>query len=134
MTQRTVGSKTQYSQVSSKEDGFEKLSQKRGRAQRIEDCESFEEFYPLYLAEHRNRTNRRLHFIGSTFALLMLSMFLVTLDFKYLLFVPILGYGFAWVGHFFFEKNKPASFKKPLYSFRGDVMMYKDILTNKIHF
>ncbi len=101
---------------------------------RIEDCESFEEFYPLYLAEHRNRTNRRLHFIGSTFSLMLFSIFIFTLDLKFFLFALIIGYGFAWVGHFFFEKNKPATFKKPLYSFMGDWVMYKDILTNKIYF
>ena len=86
------------------------------------------------MAEHRNRTNRRLHFIGSTFALLMMTMFLVTLDLKFFLFALMMGYGFAWVGHFFFEKNKPATFKKPLWSLMGDWVMYKDILTNKIHF
>ena len=134
MTQRSVGSRTEFSHASKNEDGFEKLVQKRVRAQKIEDCLSFDEFYPLYLAEHRNRTNRRLHFIGSTFALLMMTMFLVTLDLKFFLFALMMGYGFAWVGHYFFEKNKPATFKKPLWSLMGDWVMYKDILTNKIHF
>ncbi len=61
---------------------------------------------------------------------MMLSMFLVTFNPKFFLFALMIGYGFAWVGHFFFEKNRPASFKKPLFSFMGDWNMYKDILTN----
>ena len=133
MTQRSFSTTGLSSMDKKSEDGYEKLA-KRKRAQKIEDCESFEEFYPLYLGEHRNRTNRRLHFIGSTFALMLLSIFIVTLEPKYFFFALIMGYGFAWVGHFFFEKNKPASFKKPLYSFMGDWNMYKDILTNRIHF
>ena len=133
--QRSVPSKTMnYQKVSTDDLDFDKLPQRRIRVDKFEDAQTFEDFYPLYLGEHRNRINRRLHFIGSTFALMMLSILLVTFDPKYLLFGLLLGYGFAWVGHFFFEKNRPASFKKPLYSFMGDWMMYKDILTGQIPF
>ena len=95
---------------------------------------SFADFYPFYLSEHNNRTCRRLHFVGSTLSLLCLAMLVVTGKPQYLLYGLLCGYGFAWVGHFGFEKNKPASFKRPLYSFMGDWVMYKDIWTGKVPF
>lgn len=93
---------------------------------------SFDEFYPFYLAEHSNKTCRRLHFIGSSLVLLMLGYILLTGSWVLLITLPIIGYGFAWIGHFKFEKNKPATFKYPLYSFMGDWVMFKDILIGKI--
>ena len=95
---------------------------------------SFAEFYPFYLSEHSNRTCRRLHFLGSSLALVCLAMLAVTGKPQYLAYGLLCGYGCAWVGHFVFEKNKPASFKRPLYSFMGDWVMYKDIWTGKIPF
>jgi len=95
---------------------------------------SFAEFYPFYLSEHANRTCRRLHFVGSTLALACLAMGIVRGMPIYLLYGLLCGYGFAWLGHFGFEKNKPASFKRPLYSFMGDWVMYKDIWLGKIPF
>jgi hypothetical protein len=95
---------------------------------------TFAEFYPFYLSEHSNRTCRRLHFIGSTLALSCLALMVVTGNLQFLLLGLLCGYGFAWVGHFGFEKNKPASFKRPFYSFMGDWVMYKDIWTGKIPF
>ena len=95
---------------------------------------TFEEFYPLYLQEHKNRTNRRLHFMGSTLGLLF---FITMISIGKLMFLPlglVIGYAFAWVGHFFFEKNKPATFQRPLWSFMGDWVMWKDILTGAILF
>lgn len=93
---------------------------------------SFSSFYPYYLAEHKNKTCRRLHFIGSTLVLLILLFALVTTHWSLLWLLPIAGYGFAWVGHFFFEKNKPATFQYPLYSLMGDWVMYKDIIRGKV--
>ncbi|AXQ98342.1 DUF962 domain-containing protein [Pseudoalteromonas piscicida] len=93
---------------------------------------SFSSFYPYYLAEHKNKTCRRLHFIGSTVVLLILLFALVTTRWSLLWLLPIAGYGFAWVGHFFFEKNKPATFQYPLYSLIGDWVMYKDIIRGKV--
>ena len=95
---------------------------------------SFAEFYPFYLGEHSNPTCRRLHFVGSTGVLLLLAWTLYSGNPWWLLAVPFMGYGFAWVGHFFFEKNKPATFKYPLYSFAGDWVMYRDILIDRIPF
>lgn len=95
---------------------------------------SFAEFYPFYLSEHSNRTCRRLHFLGSSLALVCFTLLALTLEFQYLFLALLCGYGCAWLGHFVFEKNKPASFKQPLYSFMGDWVMFKDILTGKIPF
>ncbi len=99
---------------------------------KTEGFASFAEFYPFYLQEHSEITCRRLHFIGSTFVLLLLGFAVFTNQPALLCALPIVGYGFAWVGHFFFEKNKPATFKYPLYSLAGDWVMYKDILIRKI--
>jgi hypothetical protein len=93
---------------------------------------SFAAFYPFYLTEHSNRTCRRLHFVGSTLSLLCLAAAVFTRNGWWLLAGLLCGYGFAWIGHFVFEKNKPASFKRPLYSFMGDWAMYKDIWTGKV--
>ncbi|MBC7804421.1 MAG: DUF962 domain-containing protein [Candidatus Parcubacteria bacterium] len=96
--------------------------------------DSFSSFYPYYLAEHSNRTCRRLHFIGTTIGLLMLLHAFSTLNFWWLLAGVVQGYAWAWIGHFFFEHNRPATFKHPLYSFVGDWAMWIDILTGKIRF
>ncbi len=93
---------------------------------------SFAEFYPFYLTEHNNRTCRRLHFSGTSLFLGCSLMLLVSGNFLWLLTGLLCGYSFAWIGHFGFEHNKPASFKRPLYSFMGDWVMYKDILTGRI--
>ena len=93
---------------------------------------SFAEFYPYYLSEHKNLTCRRLHFIGSTLILVLLAYTLMTGQWMLLWLLPVLGYGFAWSGHFFFEHNKPATFKYPFYSLLGDWIMFKDILLGNI--
>ncbi|MCG8393077.1 MAG: DUF962 domain-containing protein [Pseudomonadales bacterium] len=97
------------------------------------DFQSFAEFYPFYLQEHGNPTCRRLHFVGTTLLLVLLAAIIVgALSTWWLFALPVVGYGFAWVGHFFFEKNRPATFKHPWYSLMGDFVMYKDILTRRI--
>ncbi|MDE3740064.1 MULTISPECIES: Mpo1-like protein [Pseudomonas] len=96
--------------------------------------QSFAEFYPYYLQEHSNDTCRRLHYVGSLLVLSILGYALVTQQWLWLLAIPFAGYGFAWVGHFVFEKNKPATFKYPFYSFMGDWVMLKDALTGRIRF
>jgi hypothetical protein len=95
---------------------------------------SFREFYPYYLGEHRNRTCRRLHFVGSCVALAFVAMSLVDRNPWWLLAALLAGYAFAWAGHFFFEKNRPATFRHPLYSFAGDWAMFRDILAGRIRF
>ena len=94
--------------------------------------QSFADFYPFYLTEHSNVTCRRLHFLGSSLALSCVALTVVTGQWAFILLGLLLGYGCAWIGHFVFEKNKPASFKRPLYSFMGDWVMYKDILVGKV--
>lgn len=94
--------------------------------------QSFREFYPYYLAEHSNVQCRRLHFIGSWGVLVVLVAALVTANPWWLLAMPLIGYGFAWVGHFVFEKNKPATFRYPLYSLIGDWVMFADILRGRV--
>ncbi len=93
---------------------------------------SFADFYPFYLSEHADRTCRRLHFAGSTLSLLCLAALAVTGNPWWILAGLVAGYGFAWVGHFGFEKNRPASFKRPLYSFMGDWVMYRDIWLGRV--
>jgi hypothetical protein len=94
----------------------------------------FRDFYPFYLGEHRDRNCRRLHFLGSSLVLLVLIVVLATGRWYGLWLLPLIGYGFAWVGHFFFEKNRPATFKHPLYSLIGDWVMFRDILIGRIRF
>lgn len=92
---------------------------------------SFAEFYPYYLEEHSNPVCRRLHYVGSVLVLVLLAYVLATGQWLMLLALPLVGYGFAWVGHFVFEKNRPATFKHPLYSFIGDWVMLKDALVGR---
>jgi len=93
---------------------------------------NFKEFYPYYLSEHSNITCRRLHFAGSALVLLTLGYILISSKWIWLLALPLIGYGFAWIGHIFFEKNRPATFTYPLYSFMGDWVMFKDLLVGKV--
>ncbi|TZF90030.1 DUF962 domain-containing protein [Cognatilysobacter lacus] len=93
---------------------------------------SFREFYPYYLGEHRHPVSRRLHFAGSCGVLLLALAAIVLRDARWLIAAPICGYGFAWVGHFFFEKNRPATFRHPLYSLMGDWMMFADVLRGRV--
>ena len=93
---------------------------------------TFKDFYPFYLGEHRDRACRRMHFIGSSLVLLTLVGVLVTGRLWGLVLMPLFGYGFAWMGHLFFEKNRPATFTYPFYSLMGDWVMYRDILMGRI--
>jgi hypothetical protein len=95
---------------------------------------SFAEFYSYYLSEHANRTCRQLHFIGSTLVLACGAIACFAGNAWWLLGMPVCGYGFAWIGHFMFEKNRPATFRYPLYSLMGDWVMYWQMWTRKIPF
>jgi len=93
--------------------------------------DSFSDFYPYYLEEHRDRRCRRMHFFGSALVLVALVASIVH-SLWWLLSVPLLGYGFAWIGHFAFEKNRPATFRHPFYSLIGDWVMFADILRGRV--
>ena len=93
---------------------------------------SFHEFYPFYLGEHSHVTCRRLHFIGTSLAVAQWIVAAVRLEPWLLLTGLVTGYAFAWAGHFFFEKNRPATFTHPLYSLIGDFAMARDILAGRI--
>lgn len=93
---------------------------------------SFAEFYPYYLSEHAKPMTRRCHFIGCILAIGCLVGLVFSRDWRFILLGFFLGYLFAWIGHFFFEKNRPATFQYPVYSFLGDWVMFKDILTGKV--
>ena len=93
---------------------------------------SFREFYPYYLQEHSNRTCRRLHFIGTSLVISIVLAATGTGHLAWLWAIPVAGYGFAWVGHYGFEKNRPATFKHPFYSLLGDFVMYRDIWLGRL--
>jgi hypothetical protein len=95
---------------------------------------SFREFYPDYLAEHRDPTCRRLHFVGTALVIIVALAAVLTGHWVWLLAVPLVGYGFAWVGHLAFERNRPATFKHPLYSLAGDFVLFRDMLTRRLPF
>jgi hypothetical protein len=95
---------------------------------------SFRDFYPYYLSEHRDRTCRRLHFVGTALVLIVLATAALTRNPWLLLLAPLAGYGFAWLGHFRFEKNRPATFTHPFYSLAADFVLFRDMLTGRIPF
>jgi hypothetical protein len=88
---------------------------------------SYEEFWDFYVSQHSNKTNRRLHFVGTTLAMACVAGGALLRRPSLFLAAPIVGYGFAWVGHFVFEKNKPASFDHPVWSFKSDFVMWSKI-------
>ncbi|GAA5219170.1 DUF962 domain-containing protein [Corallincola platygyrae] len=94
---------------------------------------SFSEFYPYYLSEHQDPRCRALHYIGSCLVIVCLAWVIVTASWLWLLVLPLIGYGFAWIGHLGFEKNRPATFQYPLYSFLGDWRMLFDFLTGRLN-
>jgi hypothetical protein len=104
------------------------------KTMRTTTYKNFEEFYPFYLSQHSNRTSRRLHFVGSSLGLVLAATALLTQSWGWLLVAVVQAYAFAWVGHFFFELNRPATFRHPLSSFRGDWKMWWDMLTGRLPF
>lgn len=93
---------------------------------------SFAEFYRYYLNEHSHPVCRALHYTGSCLVLVVLLYVLFTQQWHGLWLLPLIGYGFAWLGHLLFEHNKPATFKYPLYSLAADWVMLKDFLTGQL--
>lgn len=94
----------------------------------------FADFYPFYLSEHSNRACRRLHFVGTALALAALVAASVSGEPWWLLAAPLAGYGCAWIGHFFFEGNRPATFTHPWYSLAADFVLFRDMLFGRIRF
>ena len=99
-----------------------------------ERYQSFRTFYPYYIHEHSNRTCRRFHIVGSALVIGVVLTAALTRDARWLLAMPVVGYGFAWVGHFFFEKNRPATFRYPLWSLMGDWRMFFETVSGKRKF
>jgi hypothetical protein len=93
---------------------------------------SFDDFYPFYLGEHANRTCRRLHFTGTSIAVVLLCTAVITQRWWLIAVAFLQGYAFAWIGHFFFEHNKPATFKYPWFSFLGDWRLWWDMLSGRV--
>jgi len=111
------------------------MSSPKDFIQEVGEYKTFDEFYPFYISQHSNATCRRLHVIGTTLAILQLiRCVLLGFTFVQFLLVPIIGYGFAWIGHFVFEKNRPATFKYPLFSFQGDIKLLIETYTGKRKF
>ena len=92
---------------------------------------SYEEFWPFYVSQHLNPVNRALHFVGTT-ALLVGGAAALLVSPWWFATAPVAAYGFAWVGHFLFEKNTPATFTHPLWSLRGDFRMYQLIWRGRL--
>ncbi len=96
--------------------------------------QSLKEFYPYYLSEHQHPTSRLLHVVGTGLVLVVLGLAIALENYSWLAGIPVLGYGFAWVGHFFFEKNRPATFTYPFYSLASDFLLFFDLLRGKEKF
>ena len=94
---------------------------------------SFKAFYPYYLSEHKSKTNRALHFCGTALLISVFIFGLINQNYKWFIAIPFLGYGFAWFGHFFIEKNKPATFTYPFYSLGADFVMFWHMLAGQIN-
>ncbi|MCD0489487.1 DUF962 domain-containing protein [Pedobacter sp. MC2016-14] len=95
---------------------------------------SLKEFYPFYLTKHQNTTNRVLHFIGSGLAILCLISAVLFHNLSCLLALPVFAYGFAWIGHFFFEKNRSNSCKHPFFNLASDFLLFGDLMTGRQSF
>ncbi len=95
---------------------------------------SWQAFYPFYLQEHQHPVSRILHFTGTGLIALWLALALTTGNAWWAVLIPVGGYGFAWVGHYFFERNRPATFRYPLYSLGSDFVLFWHLLTGRERF
>jgi hypothetical protein len=98
----------------------------------MERYRSFSEFWPFYVLEHSKPGTRKLHFIGTTLLFLCLAAIPLTRSLWFLLIGIVAAYGCAWIGHFFVEKNRPATFQYPFLSLLGDFKMYAMMLAGKM--
>ena len=95
--------------------------------------QSYEDFWPIYLREHLDDTCRNLHYVGTSWAILCLTMLAITFNGLWFVAGLIGAYGMAWFGHFKFEKNQPATFKYPLWSLISDWRMFGRFITGKLN-
>lgn len=95
------------------------------------EFKTFEEFYPYYLSEHKQTGTRVTHFIGTTLFFIFVALAIIKFAPLYILYGAVAAYSFAWIGHFFVEKNKPATFQYPWMSLKGDFKLYFQILSGK---
>ncbi len=93
---------------------------------------NFREFYPYYLEEHAQPNCRRMHFAGTLLVIVIAAFALFSGRLRLLWLLPVVGYGFAWLGHALFEKNRPATFSHPFYSLLGDFVMFGQMLTGRL--
>jgi|APLak6261662433_1056034.scaffolds.fasta_scaffold114124_1 hypothetical protein len=93
----------------------------------------FDQFYLYYLTQHQNKTCRTFHFVGTSLVFSTLISAIMYGRPEFLVLAPVFGYGLSWIGHFGFEKNKPAAFRYPIFSLFADFKMFGDILTGKIN-
>lgn len=84
----------------------------------------FEDFWPYYVTEHANPLNRKLHFWGTNNLFFWLVLAILRRNPRIALFAVVSSYAYAWIGHFFIEKNKPATFDYPIFSALGELQMY----------
>jgi len=89
----------------------------------MREINTYKAFWPFYVSQHQSKVNRNFHFVGTTFGLASLLM-CVTRSGWYFFAMPVSGYGFAWFGHYVFERNRPATFAHPLWSLMGDFQMF----------
>ncbi|CAO3664152.1 unnamed protein product [Umbelopsis ramanniana] len=92
---------------------------------------TLEEFYPYYLGEHCNQINRRLHITGTTISQIIIAYAVIRQKYSWILAAVVQGYVWAWIGHFIFEKNKPATFRYPIWSFICDFKLWKEVITGQ---
>jgi hypothetical protein len=92
---------------------------------------SFNEFYPFYIHEHSDPTCRRLHVVGTSFAIVLMVAAVVLRDWRLGLAAVVCGYAFAWIGHSFFERNRPATFTYPLWSLMGDFRLFWETVAGR---
>lgn len=98
-----------------------------------ERYKSFASFYPFYMTEHANPVSRRLHVVGTSLVIVCLALGFLR-DWRFFVAAPLIGYGFAWIGHFAFEKNRPATFRYPVYSLMGDFRLWFETVTGRRRF
>ena len=97
----------------------------------IKQYNNFKDFYPYYIQQHKNKYTKLLHFIGTWLFILFIFNLIYSYEIINLLYAFLAAYGFAWLEHYFIEKNKPATFSYPFYSFLGDCLMFMEILKGK---